>query len=140
MKKVFTIMMCLAVAGLWSCGSKSDDGGIVLKAHAQYSTDIDGINTVPDEGAKVYLYYDVDYRTDGYKYKLGGTYTVGNNTLSADQTGVAGADGYVTLPQKFPNRKLTVVVESAHYPGQYTEHFYPIFNEYIIVPDIFSPK
>ncbi len=65
--------MCFALVGLYSCGSDDDDdngggdSGITIKARVLYSTDADGVNTSPDAGAKVYVFYDLDFNNaNGY--------------------------------------------------------------------------
>ncbi len=147
MKKLLTLFMCFALVGLYSCGSDDDDdngggdSGITIKARVLYSTDADGVNTSPDAGAKVYVFYDLDFNNANvYVYQVGGKYVNDGKTLTPDQTATIGTDGNAVIEQKFKNRKITVVIDSKHYQGQYSELYYPNFNENIVLSNIFKLK
>ena len=149
MKKLLTLFMCIALVGLYSCSNDDDNdnnggGGnsaITIKARVLYSTDANGVDTKPDAGAKVYVFYDLDFNNaNGYTYQVGGKYVNDGKTITADQMATIGSDGNAVIEQKFSSRKITVVVDSKHYEGQYAEKYYPSFNENIILSNIFKAK
>lgn len=137
--------MCIALVGLYSCSS-DDDGddnggdGTTLTVRARYEkaeTPGEGLN---DAGAKVYLFYDFDFKTAGYTYQIGGKYKKDNTELPAEQNGTTGTDGTVKLSAKFKNRPLTVVVESKYYEGRFDQIFIDNFNESQTVASLFRPE
>lgn len=147
MKKLLTLFMCFALVGLYSCSSDDDDNGdgngtgITVKARVLYSTDANGIDTKPDAGAKVYLHYDFNYKNaNGYEYQGNGKYKKGDLVLEPAQTATVDSEGNAVIEQKFKNRELTVVVESKHYAGRYSETYYETFNENIISSTNFRPE
>jgi hypothetical protein len=145
MKKILTLLV-LTLIGFSSCGDddnndNSSGTGIILKVHATYSTDANGIETHPDAGAKVYLFFDFNHKnTNGYSYQAGGKYVKGSEILTPDQTATIASDGYVTINAKFRDRPLTVVVDSKHYEGRYSEVFYEKFKENEVFACIFKPQ
>lgn len=146
MKKLFTLFMCLALVGLSSCSDDDENGdgsstGVTLKARVQYSTDANGVDTKPDAGAKVYLFFDFDHKNpNGYIYQVGGKYVKDGVTINAEQTATIDSDGNATINAKYTNRPLTVVVDSKHFSGRYSEYFYSNFKVNEIYAIIFKPE
>ncbi|MBF0576615.1 hypothetical protein [Dysgonomonas sp. GY617] len=149
MRKILTLFLCLSVLGLYSCSSDDDNDnngggtGLTVKARVLYETaDAVGV-THPDAGAKVYLHYDFDFKNaNGYTYQGNGNYAKGTTSITIiepAQTATIDKDGNVVIDQKFKDRKLTIVIESKYYQGKYTELYYPMFNENIILSNIFRP-
>lgn len=147
MKKLLTLFMCLALVGLSSCSSDDDNDngggtntGVTLKTRVQYSTDANGVDTKPDAGANVYLFFDFDSKNpNGYVYQVGGKYVKNGVTISPDQTATIDKDGNATINAKFTNRPLTIVIDSKHFSGRYVEYHYPNFKENEIYAIIFKP-
>lgn len=146
MKKLLTLFICLSLIGLNACSSDDDDNGggetgVTLKARVQYSTDANGVDTKPDVGAKVYLFYDFDYKNaNGYTYQYGGKFVKNGSTIEADQSATIGSDGNATIDARYINRRLTVVADSKHFEGRYTPYYYSNFKENEIFAIIFKPE
>lgn len=146
MKKLLTLFMCLALVGLSSCSSDDDDNdgggtGVTLKTRVQYSTDTNGVDTKPDAGAKVYLFFDFDYKNpNGYTYQVGGKYVKNGISINADQSATIDNDGNAVINAKYTNRPLTVVVDSKHFTGRYSEYYYSNLTENEIYAVIFKPE
>lgn len=145
MEKLLTLFMCLALVGLSSCSSDDDnyDGstGATLKARVQYSTDANGVDTKPDAGAMVYLFFDFDHKNPhGYIYQVGGKYVKDGVTINADQTATIDNNGNTTINARYTNRPLTVVVDSKYFTGRYSEYFYSNLKENETFATIFKPE
>lgn len=146
MKKLLSILMCVSLLSFsfYSCSDDDDNGGdgngnVKLKVRTLYSTDADGIHTSFDTGAKVYVFYGFDFNNaNGYTYQIGGKYVKGSDVLNPDQTATIGTDGNAVIEQKFKDRKITVVIDSKHYQGQYREAYFEMFNEDIDISHIFK--
>ncbi|WP_108821064.1 hypothetical protein [Dysgonomonas sp. Marseille-P4361] len=145
MKKLLTLFMCLALVGLYSCSDDEDNGGgtgdkLTLTVTSLYKEAGDNVTTYPDKGSKVYLFFDVNGTSNDYNYEVGGKYKKGESKINADQSATTGTDGKVKINAEFKNKPLTVVVESAKYPGQYYEKYISDFFESEFVDVAFSPQ
>lgn len=147
MKNLLSLFICLSLVTFYSCGDDDNEKGneneITLNARIQYSTDNDGINTQPDTGAKVFIFYDFDCNNpNGFIYQGNGKYIKDGDMKNYDQVATIDTDGNLTIKRTYNNKTFTVVSDSKHYTGQFKERYYDdsFFNEDVSFSYIFKPQ
>jgi hypothetical protein len=60
----------------------------------------------------------------GYSYESEGRFTHGDDTIIPEQQSIIDIDGNAILLPKYTDRKITIIVESNHYPGRFATASY----------------
>ncbi|MDR0864120.1 MAG: hypothetical protein LBO74_04200 [Candidatus Symbiothrix sp.] len=119
MKKLISLFVFLAFIGCDNNVEEPEQEEAVIKIHAFYTAVETGNNKYPDYGSKVFIYYDI-YSMDiaGYSYEDEGRFIHRGDTILPQQKSTIDIDGNAILFPTYTDRKITIVVESYHYPGR----------------------
>jgi hypothetical protein len=125
MKKLISLFFLLAFIGCDNNMEKPEQEDVVIKVHAFYVASETGNTKIPDYQSKVFVYYDI-YNSDimAYTYESEGNFTHRGDTVLPEQQSTIDIEGNAILFPKYTDRKITIIVESNHYPGRLTTASY----------------